>query len=79
MWTPHRSWLTSLTFWPSPGSEPTTGALRASVSSSGRARSTADPDAADHDQQVAFARAGDASGDRRVDDLDVELGEPAQS
>src|SRR4051794_16860858 len=41
MWTPHRSWLTSLTFWPSPGSVPTTGALRAIASSSGRTRSTA--------------------------------------
>ena len=41
MCTPHSSWLTSLTFCPSPGAVPTCGALRAIASSSGCSRSTA--------------------------------------
>ena len=38
MCTPHSSWLTSFIRCPSPGEEPTTGALRASTPSSGWAR-----------------------------------------
>src|SRR4051794_883334 len=41
MWTPHSSWLTSLTFCPSPGATPTWGAERAMTSSSGWTRWTA--------------------------------------
>ena len=41
MCTPHRSWLTSFTFWPSPGSGPTTGLVRDSASSRGRAVASA--------------------------------------
>ena len=67
MCTPHSSWLTSLTFWPSPGSGPTTGALRASASRSGRAPLDRRLGAADHDQQVALARPRDAAGHGRVD------------
>jgi hypothetical protein len=75
MWTPHSSWLTSLTFCPSPGAVPTWGALRAIASSSGRTRSTAGR-AADHDEQVSGAGAGGPTGDRGVDQLHLLLAQP---
>src|SRR6266536_3111297 len=40
IWTPHSSWLTSFIRWPSPGEPPTSGALLASTSRSGRTRAT---------------------------------------